>query len=183
MKKDILIINTPWEKTNATAHGPINVVYADGIDARNKRRIEIPIVLAYNGDHFESLIPSSDEDIEKTVQLVEEFKTGKYEIPESLKDKFNFNKMLTQKGKKAEKKPTEENSADEFEKESKSESSWSKVKHSKSKLKPKEMVNVNKVKIKDMTKEQKNEYQRNRYALKKEKDSSKEVGPPFKNPR
>ena len=95
------------------------MVYADGIDARNKRRTDIPIILGYSGDHFVSLIPSSEDDEKKTVKLVEAFKTSEYEIPEPLKDLFNFNKTLTQKGKKAEKKSSEEKAAaDEFENES-----------------------------------------------------------------
>ena len=148
LKKDILIINTPWKKTNASAHGPINEVYANGIDASNKKRTKTPIVLAYNGDHFESLIPSSDEDIEKTAQLVEAFKTGKYEIPESLKNLFNFNRILTQKRKKTEKTSSEENdSSDDFQNEKKSGSGWTKVKNSKKKFQPEENVTSNKVKI------------------------------------
>jgi hypothetical protein len=99
LKKDILIINTPWKKTNASAHGPVNVVYADGMDSTNKKSTNIPLVLAYNGDHFESLIPA-DKDVAKTVQLVDDYKTGTYKIPDSLKELFNFNKIVPQKGKK-----------------------------------------------------------------------------------
>ena len=54
----------------------------------NKASTEIPIVIAYNGQHFESLIPTSNEDIQKTVELVKAYKTGIYEIPSSLKDFF-----------------------------------------------------------------------------------------------
>ena len=101
---------------------------------------------------------------------------GTYEIPESLKDMFNFNKRLTKKGKKTE----EKDSSDEFEKESKSESSWTKVKHSKLKSNPGEKVTVNKVKIKDMTAEQKKDYHKNKYAQKNVQDLGKESEPPLK---
>ena len=122
LRKDILIINTPWQVGNASAHGPINVVSSDSIVSTNNRSTDFPIILAYNGTHFESLIPFSEEDAQKTVQLVESYKSPTYEIPNSLKDLFNFNKMLTQKEKcenepsqskkRKEMPPKENNSAD-----------------------------------------------------------------------
>ena len=104
LRKDILIINTPWKIENASAHGPVNVVYSNCMDKRNTKSNKFPIVLAYNGNHFESLIPTSQNEAHKTVQLVEEFKTNAYKIPESLKDLFNFKKTLTTK-KQYEKEP------------------------------------------------------------------------------
>ena len=97
LRKDILIINTPWKMRNASAHGPINVVSSNTIVPTNTRSTEIPLVLAYDGTHFESLIPDTEEAVQKTVQLVKDFKTDAYKIPESLKHLFNFNKRLTQK--------------------------------------------------------------------------------------
>lgn len=38
----------------------------------------IPLVLAHNGNHFESLLPVSDKDIEQTINLVEAFKQKQY---------------------------------------------------------------------------------------------------------
>lgn len=41
IKKDILIINTPWKMENASADGPITVVYANTLDSSNVRDTNI----------------------------------------------------------------------------------------------------------------------------------------------
>ena len=80
----------------AAAHGPINVAVSDAFVSTNKASTEIPIVLAYNGQHFESLIPTSNEDIQRTVELAKAYKTGRYDIPSSLQDTFSVKIMLAQ---------------------------------------------------------------------------------------
>ena len=47
LKKDILVINTPWKMgSGAAAHGPINVASSDAFVTTNKASTEIPIVIA-----------------------------------------------------------------------------------------------------------------------------------------
>ena len=90
LKKNILIMNTPWQINNAFAHDLISVISANGFDLTNKNDTEVPIVLAYDGNHFESLIPVSFEDIEKTVDLVRKYKTGNYNIPSDLVNVYKW---------------------------------------------------------------------------------------------
>ena len=72
-KKNILIFNT-----STKAFDPIYVVkgnqFGGAVDT------DIPVVLAYNQVHYESLHPSSLEDIEKTQSLVNTYITGNYEF-------------------------------------------------------------------------------------------------------
>ena len=132
LRKDILVINTPWRMASgATAHGPINVALSDALVSTNKASTEIPIVLAYDGQHFESLIPTSNEDIEKTIKLTKAFKNGRYKVPASLQCHYGMKIMLTQEKQDhatnfqtvAEKRNTNErntnesNSSDDFESE------------------------------------------------------------------
>ena len=90
IKKDILIINTPWEIQNVRAHGPINVIKYDCLDASNQQDGEIPLVLAYNGNHYESLFPVTETDVHHTVSLVKSYTEGEYEIPKALEEQFAF---------------------------------------------------------------------------------------------
>ena len=83
-------MNTPWQINNAFAHDPISVISANEFDLTNKNDTEVPIVLAYDGNHFESLIPVSIEDIEKTVDLVGKYKTGNYNIPSDLVNVYKW---------------------------------------------------------------------------------------------
>ena len=71
LKCNILIVNTRHE----SAHDPIAVVKADKL-AEATPRTEVPIVLAYNGSHYEHLIPASEEDIQKTVDMVNLYTSG-----------------------------------------------------------------------------------------------------------
>ncbi|XP_035292059.1 uncharacterized protein LOC118237448 isoform X1 [Anguilla anguilla] len=89
-KKDILVFNTPWKTTNAQPHSPIYVISADAIDPANARDTHVPLVLAYNGHHFESLIPVSNVDVDKTIVLVDAYKTGTYKTPRSLAQMFEL---------------------------------------------------------------------------------------------
>lgn len=76
--------------TNAQPHSPIYVISADAIDPANARDTHVPLVLAYNGHHFESLIPVSNVDVDKTIVLVDAYKTGTYKTPRSLAQMFEL---------------------------------------------------------------------------------------------
>ena len=73
VRKRILIFNT---HTNTT-HDPISVV--DPRDYGGEIDSEIPVVVAYNLVHFESLHPANEKDIQETVKLVNSYSTGSYE--------------------------------------------------------------------------------------------------------
>ena len=45
-----------------------------------KRDTDIPVVIAYNQSHYESLHPMDEVDIEKTMQLVQSYITGNYQF-------------------------------------------------------------------------------------------------------
>lgn len=67
---------------NARADVPIIVMW----------KTNIPLVIVYNGNHFESSILVSDKDIQQTISLVQAFKQNQYyTIPIFLKDTYNFN--------------------------------------------------------------------------------------------
>ena len=70
-RKNIIIFNT-----SAQAHSPIYVVPASVFGG--SANTDIPVCLAYNQVHYESLVPSSDEDIVKTTNLVKQFVNGEY---------------------------------------------------------------------------------------------------------
>ena len=48
------------------------------------RDSDIPIVLAYNQSHYESMHPKSPEDVQKTIELIRQYINGDY--PYSKKD-------------------------------------------------------------------------------------------------
>ena len=82
--KRILIFNTNMNITT-TGHDPISVVdprdYGSDIDS------EIPVVLAYNLVHFESLHPVDESDIEETIKLTNSYSAGGY------KDEYGFTRF------------------------------------------------------------------------------------------
>ena len=94
LKKDILIFNTPWQTDDANANSPISVVSSTQFDPSNERKTEIPIVLLYDGVHFESSIPVSEEDVQETIDLVRNYTSGTYIIPESLKNNYKSKESL-----------------------------------------------------------------------------------------
>ena len=94
LKKDILIFNTPWQTDDANANSPISVVSSTQFDPSNERKTEIPIVLLYDGVHFESSIPVSKEDVQRTIDLVRNYTSGNYIIPESLKNDYKSKESL-----------------------------------------------------------------------------------------
>ena len=72
VKKRILIFNT----NENTIHDPVSVVdprdYGSYVDSK------IPVVIAYNMAHFESLHPVQEKDIEETVKLANSYSSGSY---------------------------------------------------------------------------------------------------------
>ena len=72
IKKILLIFNTSME----SPHDPIYVVNPKDFDVSIDT--EIPIVLAYNMVHYESMEPCSNADIEATINLVKDYQTGNY---------------------------------------------------------------------------------------------------------
>ena len=72
VRKVLLIFNT----NPNTPHDPIYVVNPS--DFNIQPDTEIPIVLAYNMSHYESMEPCSDYDIEATINLVREYQEGRY---------------------------------------------------------------------------------------------------------
>ena len=77
IKKFLLIFNTNLD----TPHDPIYVV--DPRKFNVEPDIEIPIVLAYNLSHYESLHPCEEADIQETVNLVNKYLTGRYQFTKS----------------------------------------------------------------------------------------------------
>ena len=73
LRKNILIFNT-----NATKLGssPITVLLASTFGGNADT--DIPIVLAYNGAHYEGMVPKEEVDILRTVRLMEEFTQERY---------------------------------------------------------------------------------------------------------
>ena len=71
--KDILIFNT-----NPESHSPIYVIKAATL-ANRSSDIEIPVIMAYDNSHYESLVPNIEEDIRKTIELKNVFLQGQYD--------------------------------------------------------------------------------------------------------
>ena len=72
-QKDVLIFNT-----SPRAHAPIFVIEASTLGHRPANS-EIPVLLAYDQSHYESLVPDTEEDIEKTIELKKRFLKGNYQ--------------------------------------------------------------------------------------------------------
>ena len=72
IRKIILIFNTNLN----TPHDPIYVV--NPCDFNVLPDTDIPIILAYNMSHYESMEPCSHSDIEATINLVKEYQEGRY---------------------------------------------------------------------------------------------------------
>ena len=74
-RKDILIFN-------ANVHGamdPIYVVKASTLGGR-QASTTVPVILAYNSVHYEGLVPNSEDDLIKTIQLKEQYLNNKYTL-------------------------------------------------------------------------------------------------------
>jgi hypothetical protein len=72
IKKILLIFNTNLD----TPHDPIYVIDPRQFDVNPDS--ELPIVLAYNMSHYESMTPSTEADIQLTGNLVKEYSEGRY---------------------------------------------------------------------------------------------------------
>ena len=75
---DILIFNTNAE----ISMSPIETINADQYEGGYRNNIN-PIILAYDGSHFESLETLSPEDDKKTIKLVNLVKTDGYKLKET----------------------------------------------------------------------------------------------------
>ena len=90
-KKDILVFNA-----SPRAHSPIFVIEASSLGG-NGANTEIPVILVYDYSHYESLVPDTEADIQKVVDLKKSFLDGLYEkrcidIP-VLRDQLNREKF------------------------------------------------------------------------------------------
>ena len=72
VKKYILIFNT----NSDSPHDPISVLDPSKFNVQPDT--DVPIVLAYNLSHYESMHPYSETDIQATVNLVKEYLEGRY---------------------------------------------------------------------------------------------------------
>ena len=73
-KKDVLIFNT-----SSQAHSPVYVIAASML-CNGSANTEIPVCLAYNQVHYETLIPDTDTDIRKTISLKNEVIAQTYSL-------------------------------------------------------------------------------------------------------
>ena len=73
IKKDVLVFNT-----SPNAHSPIYVIKSSDL-ANRGNNTEVPICLAYDQVHYEPLVPDTDEDVQKTIQLKQAWSQGCYE--------------------------------------------------------------------------------------------------------
>ena len=71
-KKDVVIFNT-----SSRANCPVYVVQASSL-CKQSSNTEIPIILAYNQSHYEMLLPVTNKDLEKTIQLKKDVINGNY---------------------------------------------------------------------------------------------------------
>ena len=77
LRKFILIFNTSLD----SPHDPIYVCDPRKFDVLPDT--EVPVVLCYNQSHYESLHPTEESDIVKTVNLVQQYLTGQYSFCKS----------------------------------------------------------------------------------------------------
>ena len=72
-KKNLLIFNT-----SPQAHCPVYLISAATFGG--SANSDIPVCLAYDQAHYESLVPCSDSDIEKAVILSKQVQSGEYDL-------------------------------------------------------------------------------------------------------
>ena len=163
LKKDILVFNTPWQINDEFATDPIFVVSPNEFDPSNERDTEIPIVLLYNGVHFESSIPASEEDVQETIELVRNYRNSNYIIPESLKNDYKSKKSLVNENRQnAQHDKSEKTRNDANMKSSENVFGKKKGSYTKEGDVSSDTSNEPKVKVKDMTPEQLKEYWRSK---------------------
>ena len=86
MKKNILVFNV-----KKTAYEPVHVFRENFFRSHISPTTEEPILIVYNGCHYESLLPKTKNEQTKCIQLVNEFLVGSYD-----KTAYGF----SEKGKK-----------------------------------------------------------------------------------
>ena len=72
--KQILIFNT----NENSPHDPISVIFPESFGGH--KDTEIPIILAYNLSHFESMHPGSNEDIQKSIDIINDYERFKLKL-------------------------------------------------------------------------------------------------------
>ena len=72
--KDILVFNTTEE-----AHSPIYAIRAEEYTGGKRDNIN-PVIVAYNGHHYESIEPMTNEDCLRSIRLVESYKKEEYPL-------------------------------------------------------------------------------------------------------
>ena len=75
LSKNILVINTKPQDLSKEA---ITLIQPETFDGETNT--DIPLVLAYDGSHYEGFIPNDEEDIQKTIELVRKMKTNNYHV-------------------------------------------------------------------------------------------------------
>ena len=83
VKKDILLFNT-----TSRSFLPVYVIEASRLSGRLPNS-DIPVVVAYDGKHYESLIPDTEEDIAKSINLKNQILNNDYK-----KTKEDFSQFL-----------------------------------------------------------------------------------------
>ena len=73
-RKDILIFNT-----SPHAHCPVYVVPASRL-CNQTTNTDIPVCLAYDQAHYETLVPDTEEEILKTIALKNDILNGTYSV-------------------------------------------------------------------------------------------------------
>ena len=90
-RKDISIINTDHE-----AHSPINAIRAEESEGGVKDNLN-PVIVAYNGSHYESLEPVGTTDSKRAKELIESYIKGQYKLKQSdIKIMTNIQQPKTQ---------------------------------------------------------------------------------------
>ena len=173
LKKDILVFNTPWQINDGFATDPISVVSPNQFDPSNERDTEIPIVLLYDGGHFESSIPVSKEDVQRTIDLVRNYTSDNYIISESLKNDYKSKELLVNENRQNAQHDKLEKTRNDANMKS-SENVFGKKKGSYTKEGDVSSDTSNepkvKVKVKEMTSEQLQEYWRSKKQNKRDKE-------------
>ena len=75
------------------AHGPISVIDPSAYCVHPST--SIPVIVGYNGVHYESLHPIDDADIRRSMEIVTEYKNGTYQFTHNdLPDLIKLNKNI-----------------------------------------------------------------------------------------
>ena len=75
LKKNILIIKT---RPASATEKPIDLVLPETFGTVSNT--EIPIILAYNGNHYEGMVPEGPVDIQQSIEVVQQIKNNEYNV-------------------------------------------------------------------------------------------------------